>query len=105
MQKGAIAFQSYKKRLNKDYIKKGLAPDFTKKRLSKLRYQWDSFVQYKQSQEAAKLIATDTINASKKREFYKLGSGGYKVAMPKWVKMEHDCIARGLISTTIGWPE
>jgi hypothetical protein len=91
--------------LNKDYIKKGLAPDFTKKRLAKLRDHWDSFVQLKQLQEAAKMIETNTINASKKREFHKLGSGGYKVAMPKWDKMEHDCIARGLIATTIDWPE
>nr|TKW32558.1 hypothetical protein SEVIR_2G175300v2 [Setaria viridis] len=29
-QKGAIAFQTYKKNLNKDYIKKGLTPDFMK---------------------------------------------------------------------------
>jgi hypothetical protein len=41
MQKSAIAFQSYKKRLNKEYIKKGPA---------KLQDHCDSFVQYKQSQ-------------------------------------------------------
>jgi hypothetical protein len=62
-------------------------------------------VQYKQSQEAAKMIETNTTNASKKRQFYKLGYGGYKVAMPKWDKMEHDCTARGLIPATIDWPE
>jgi hypothetical protein len=66
LQKGAIAFQSYKKCLNKDYIKKGLAPDFTKKGLAKLRDHWYAFVQYKQSQEATKMIETNTINASKK---------------------------------------
>jgi hypothetical protein len=65
LQNGAIAFQSYKKWLNKHYIKKGLAPDFTKKGLAKLREHWNSFVQYKQSQEAAKMIETNTINASK----------------------------------------
>jgi hypothetical protein len=58
LQKGAIVFQSYKKRLNKDYIKRGLAPDFTKKGLAKLQGHWNSFVQYKQSQEAAKMIAS-----------------------------------------------
>jgi hypothetical protein len=51
------------------------------------------------------MIETNTINASKKIEFHKLGSGGYKVAMPKWDQMEHDCIACGLIPTTIDWPE
>jgi hypothetical protein len=70
LQNGAIAFQSYKKRLNKDYIKKRLAPDFTKKELSKLRDHWDSFVQYKQSQEAAKMIET---NASKRKNIISLG--------------------------------
>jgi ribosomal protein L32E len=62
-------------------------------------------VQYKQSQEAAKMIETNTTNASKKKEFHKIESGGYKVAMPKWDKMEHDCIARGLIQATIDWPK
>ena len=37
MQKAAIAFQSYKKRLVTEYIKTGLTPDFTKKGLAKLR--------------------------------------------------------------------
>jgi hypothetical protein len=53
----------------------------------------------------AKMIETNTINASKKKKNHKLGSGGYKVTMPKWDKLEHDCIARGLIPTTIDWPE
>jgi hypothetical protein len=100
MQKGAIAFHLYKKQLNKDYIKKGIAHDFIKKGNAKLQDHWNSFVQYKQTQEAAKMITTNTINASKKKEFNKLGSGGYKVAMPKWDKMEHDSIAQGLVPTT-----
>jgi hypothetical protein len=62
-------------------------------------------VQFKQSQEAAKMIETNTIDASKNKEFHKLGSGGYKVSMPKWDKMEPDCIACGLIPATIDWPE
>ena len=37
LQKGANAFQSYKKRLTADYVKKGLTPDFTKKGNAKLR--------------------------------------------------------------------
>jgi ribosomal protein L16/L10AE len=72
----------YKKRLNNDYINKGLAPDFTKKGNAKLRDHWDSFVQYNLTLETTKMIAKNTINASKK-EFHKLGSGGYKVVMPK----------------------
>jgi hypothetical protein len=51
------------------------------------------------------MIATNTIIASKKKEFHKLRSKGYKVAMPKWDKMEHDPIACGLVPTTIDGPE
>jgi hypothetical protein len=50
------------------------------------------------------MIETNTINASKKREFHKLGSGSYKVAMPKWDKMEYDCIARGLLTVNFRQP-
>ena len=49
MQKGANAFQSYKKRLTKDYIKKGLTPDFNQKGYGKLRDHWDAFVRHKES--------------------------------------------------------
>jgi hypothetical protein len=49
------------------------------------------------------MIETNNINASKKREFHKLGFGCYKVVMPKWDKMEHDCIAGGIIPAN--WPE
>ena len=67
LQKGAIAFQSFKKRLNKDFVKKGTTPDFTKKGYAKLRAHWDSFVHYKKMEETAKLVAINTVNASKKR--------------------------------------
>lgn len=105
LQKGAIAFQSFKKRLNKDFVKKGTTPDFTKKGYAKLRDHWDSFVHYKQTEEAAKLVAINTVSASKKKEFHKLGSGGYKVVLPKWDKMEQDIIARGRILATLDWPD
>jgi hypothetical protein len=51
------------------------------------------------------MTETNTINASQKREIHKLGSVGYKVAMPKWDKMEHEYIARGPIPATVDWPE
>ena len=105
MQKGAVAFQSYKKRLNKDYIRKGHTPDFTKKGNTKLRDHWDAFVQYKQSEDAAKLIATNTANARKRKEFHHLGPRGYKMAMPKWDRMEQELMARGIVPATQDWPE
>ena len=67
LQKGAIAFQTYKKRLTREYVKKGLTPDF--KTLPKLRDNWDAFLQYKESEEGAKKIPQNTINASKKKEY------------------------------------
>lgn len=105
MQKGAIAFQSYKKRLTKDYIKKGLTLDFTRKGLGKLRDHWEAFVQYKQSADATKKIETNTINASKKKEFHHLGPGGCKKAIPKWERMEEDIMASGIVPATLDWPE
>lgn len=47
LKKGAISFQTYKKTLNKDYIKKGVEPDFSKH--PKIRDHWDSFVQFKET--------------------------------------------------------
>ena len=105
MQKGAIAFQSYKKRLTRDYIKKELTPYFTKKGFGKLRDHWDAFVQYKESADAVKKIETNTINARKKKEFHTLGLGGYKKAIPKWDRMEQDIMASGIIPGTLDWPE
>jgi hypothetical protein len=59
-----------------------LHPISQRKGNAKLRDHWDSFVQYNLTLETTKMIAKNTINASKK-EFHKLGSGGYKVVMPK----------------------
>ena len=45
MKKVAIAFQTFKKKLNKDYVKKGLTPDF-EKNFKNQRPYWEPFVQY-----------------------------------------------------------
>jgi hypothetical protein len=39
----AIAFQTFKKNLNKDYVKKGLTPDF-ENNYKKQRPFWDEFI-------------------------------------------------------------
>ena len=49
MKKMAIAFQTFKKNLNKDYVKKVLTPDFEKDFKNQRPY-WDAFVQYKSSE-------------------------------------------------------
>ena len=43
MKKMAIAFQTFKKNLNKDYIKKGLTPNFEKDFKNQCPY-WDAFM-------------------------------------------------------------
>ena len=105
MQKGANAFQSYKKRLTRDYVKKGLTPDFQKKGFEKFRDHCYAFVQYKESEDAIKKIETNTINARKKKEFHTLKPGGYKKAIPKWDREEHEIMSKGIIPATLDWPE
>ena len=51
MKKMAIAFQTFKKNLNKDYVKKGLTPDFEKDFKNQRPY-WYAFVQYKSSEDS-----------------------------------------------------
>ena len=95
MKKMAIAFQTFKKNLNKDYVEK----DFKNQ-----RPYWEAFVQYKSSEDSEKKTAQAKDNASKKKHFHHLGQGGYASAIPKWQKMEDDLIARGIILATFNWP-
>ena len=46
MKKMAIAFQIFKRNLNKDYVKKNLTPNF-EQNFKNQRLFWDAFVQYK----------------------------------------------------------
>ena len=46
MKKMAIAFQIFKRKLSKDYVKKNLTPDF-EQNFKNQRLFWDAFVQYK----------------------------------------------------------
>ena len=100
----AISFQTFKKNLNKYYIKKGRVLDF-EKHFKKQRPIWDAFVQYKLSETSEKRTAQAKENASKKIHFHHLGQGGYSTAIPKWQKMEEDLTARGIISATFDWPQ
>ena len=51
MKKMAIAFQTFKKNLNKHYIKKGLTPDF-EKMFKKQHHFCDAFMQCKSSEDS-----------------------------------------------------
>jgi len=98
--KMAIAFQTFKKNLKKEFIKKGTTPDFETK-YQKLCPHWDAFVRYTLSEERATLVKQNTDNASQKRYFHKMGQGGYVAAIPKWEKMEADLIAKGIAPATL----
>ena len=74
MKKMAIAFQTFKKKLNNDYVKKGLTPDFEKDFKNQRPY-WEAFVQYKSSEDSEKKTAQAKENASKKKHFHHLGQG------------------------------
>ena len=89
VKKMAIAFQTFKKNMNKDYVKKGLTPDFEKKFKNQRPY-WDAFVQYKSSEDSEQQTTQAKENASKKKHFHHLGQGAYKASIPKWHKMEED---------------
>ena len=70
--------------------------------LEKLRGHWDAFVQYKSSELG---LQKDKDNASKKVYHHTLGQGAYKLAIPKWEKMEQDLLDRGIQPATMNWPK
>lgn len=104
LKKMAIAFQTFKKNLKRDYIKKGTPPDFENK-FQKLRPHWDVFVQHTLSEDRADMRERNKINSSKKVASHRTGQGGYRTAIPKWEKMEKDLIEKGITPATLHWPK
>ena len=62
-------------------------------------------MQYKSSELGIQKVQKPKDNASKKVYHHTLGQGGYKLAKPKWDKMEKDLLDRGITPVTINWPE
>jgi len=83
----AEQLQTFKKNLTKNYIKKGKTPEFTGE-LAKQKDKWNAFVAYKSSELGIGNVEKAKENASKKVYHHTLGKGGYKLAKPKWEKME-----------------
>ena len=97
----AIQFQTWKKKLWDKYKKED--PVFTG-RLEKIRPHWAAFKAYKKSSTAQSRSAINKINAGKKKYHHRLGTGGYKTAIPKWEAFEAGLIVRGIIPQTADWP-
>lgn len=89
----AICFQTFKKNLKKDFVKKELTPNFENK-YQKLRPQWDAFVQYTLAETTAQLVNKNKDNAQ---------LVGYATTIPKFEKMESDLLAKGIEPMTLRW--
>ena len=82
LKKMAELFRGYKKRLWATYKRDKKAPKFE----GPLELQgraWPAFVVYKESEDAKKKSAKNKANAQKKLYHHKMGTGGYRAAMPK----------------------
>ena len=62
-------------------------------------------MEYKSSELGIRNVEKAKGNASMKVYHHTLGQGGYKLAKPKWEKMEQDLIDKGITPATINWPE
>ena len=90
--KMATQFQNFKKKLARDFIKKGQTPD--QDVYPKLKNHQKLFVEYKKSEDHAKKSDQAKVSAKKKGSYNRrLGRGGYAVAIPRWRKMEEYLIA------------
>jgi hypothetical protein len=62
-----------------------------------LRDQWPEFVRYKTSEEVDEQVRRNQENARKKAYHHKMGSGGYRTAIPKWEKWNKILLPKGSI--------
>lgn len=103
LKKMAEAFNAYKKRLWNEYETEKRAPIFEGP-LEKQRQHWPSFLAYKESEEGKERSATNKANAAKKKYHHTMGSGGYRIALPKFDKLEVDLRAQGITPATHDFP-
>src|SRR5664279_1671686 len=103
LKKMAEAFNAYKKRLWKEYQKKERVPICEGPR-EKQRQHWPSFLAYKQSEEGKERSAKNKANAAKKIYHHTMGPGGYRIALPKFAKLEADLRAQGITPATHDFP-
>lgn len=100
----ATQLQNYKKRLDRDFIKKNRTPNWDE--YPKVKNHWKSFVEYKKGEVHAKKSVQGKKSAGNKGPYnHRLGRGGYAVAIPKWRKMEADLEAKGIVTAVWDWPD
>ena len=105
LKKMAVQFQSWKKTLWGNYQKNNKqAPEFTGA-LEKIKHDWPAFVAYKESCSAGARSTINKANDAKKTYHHRLGTGGYKTAVPKWEAFEAELLANGITPQTAYWPE
>ncbi|CAN6374663.1 unnamed protein product [Urochloa humidicola] len=93
LKKMATQFKGYKTKLHREFVKKGLTPDWNKMGFLKLKPYWNEFVEFKLPEDSMAKSKQNTVNASQNEYNHRLGIGGYKSAIRRWDKMEqdHDC--------------
>ena len=105
LKKMATQFQTQKKKLYNEFVKKNLTPNFNKNSpYKKLRDDWPEFVRYKTSKEGEKQVRRNQQNARQKVYHHKMGSGGYRSVIPKWQRMEANLLAKGIHPFSLKWP-
>ena len=62
-------------------------------------------MEYKSSELGLQKVQKAKDNTSKKVYHHTLGQGGYKLAIPKWEKMEQDLLDRDIQRATMNCPE
>ena len=92
------AWKNFKTKLNKNYVKKNLTPDFDD--YPKLKPFWDDFVEYKKSEEALHMSERNKANSEKNVYPHRLGTGGYRKKIPEWDRREEELVRRDVLPET-----
>src|SRR4051812_47914412 len=104
MNKMGQCFINWKKRLHLDYVVKEKTPDFKKIQFEKIKPFWAEFVNYKTSEKAKKMSATNKLNAANKKYHHTMGQGGYRAGIPKVPGDDNDDDDGAPTMAPIGYP-
>lgn len=97
------AFKDWKKKTYQKYVKEGKTPNFEEGPAKKLAPYWEDFVSYQTSEEMMQVRMRNQNNFKKKQYHHTMGSGGYRSYTNKWVKLEQELVAKGVVPETINW--